>query len=137
MNEKVYQQLNELCAVLHDRYCINWGGCAFVAYCVARNLEKLSISYKVVLDGRLSAKELFCRRLSCAHVFIVAEDKYLVNDDYSYIHINNIPSYRIIELTSKELLKYYREANTWNKEYNKVLNSIVSRKINKFFKIIL
>lgn len=44
MNEWVYNKLNELCRVLHDKYTINWGGCAFVAYCIARNLsERLEI----------------------------------------------------------------------------------------------
>ena len=33
-------QLNKMCKVLDKRYQINYGGCCYLAYCIAELLEK-------------------------------------------------------------------------------------------------
>ena len=133
MDKWVYNKLNELCRVLHDKYTINWGGCAFVAYCIARNLSERNIPYKVVLFGAMTAKSMIRISYACGHASIMAEEKFLINP-YSIYGIR-IPDESIVDLTPKELLAYYKNAKgSWNNDYDVKLNSTVSRQINNFFK---
>lgn len=135
MNEWVYNKLNELCRVLHDKYTINWGGCAFVAYCIARNLSEHNIPYKVVLFGRMTAEDMIRTNYACSHASIMAEEKFLINP-YS-IYVANTLDEHMVNLTPKELLAYYKNAKgSWNNNYDVKLNSTVSRQINNFFKTI-
>lgn len=136
MNEWVYNKLNELCRVLHDKYSINWGGCAFVAYCIARNLSKRNIPYKVVLFGRITAEDMIRTNYACSHASIMAEEKFHINPHNSICGMK-IPDESIVDLTPKELLAYYKNAKgSWNNDYDVKLNSTVSRQINNFFKTI-
>lgn len=132
MNKLVYDKLNELCSTLHDKYTINWGGCAFVAYCIARNLSERNIPYKVVLFGRFTAEDMVKTSYACGHASIMAEEKFLINPYGIYRKISDSS---IIDLTPKKLLVYYKNAKgSWNNDYNVKLNSTVSRQINNFFK---
>lgn len=135
MDKWVYNKLNELCRVLHDKYTINWGGCAFVAYCIARNLSERNIPYKVVLFGRMTAEDMIRTNCACSHASIMAEEKFLINP-YSICGMK-LSGESTVDLIPKELLAYYKNAKgSWNDNYDVKLNSTVSRQINNFFKTI-
>ena len=41
------QDLNQLCQLLNDDYNINRGGCCYITYLIAKNLDRLHIPYKL------------------------------------------------------------------------------------------
>ena len=41
----ILDELNSLCDNLNYKYSINSGGCCFVAFCIATQLEKYGIPY--------------------------------------------------------------------------------------------
>lgn len=47
--QELTHSLNQLCKVLESSFFVNEGGCCYIAYVIAKNLEKLNIPYKVVL----------------------------------------------------------------------------------------
>ena len=41
--------LNNLCSYLDNWYEINSGACCYVAYLIARHLDKLNVGYKLIV----------------------------------------------------------------------------------------
>ena len=115
MNRKeLFKQLNILCEELNDKYNINRGGCCYVAYCLAEQLEIHNISFIAVKYGYGS------------HFSIKVSDRYLNRDDYMKREITEYYS------SSKELLDYYRH-HRWNKTYRPKYNGCIKRIIKTIF----
>ena len=56
--KKLKTELNRLFVFLDKNYNINWGGCCWLTYCLASNLERLNIPYSLVIyDGEGDATE--------------------------------------------------------------------------------
>ena len=132
--EKFIKGLNKLCYTLDDKYNINSGGCAFVAMCIANELEKRHEKFRVMLYQSSEFGnnfDKFKKSSSCTHVAIF----------YKNTIINNcgIPPYSIrsyyrksIKVTASELSNYYINS-TWNSYYETKHNSEVSRAITTYF----
>jgi len=119
MNRKeLFKQLNTLCNELDYRYCINNGGCCYVAACLAEQLEAHNIPYTAVQYG--------CRN----HFAIKVSDRYINRSDYKKKEITEE-----LEESSWYLFdEYYANIGYWNNTYNKKYNSTVKRKIKSTFK---
>lgn len=116
MNKRIlFKELNKLCREMSELYDINNGGCCFVAACLAEQLEKYNISYKV------------CCVIEPTHYCIKVSDRFINRDSFCLI------SSEILELNSRSLYWIYYEGN-WNDVYNKKWNMIVKSKIKSIFK---
>lgn len=142
----LFDGLNELLRKLHTRYDINCGGCCFVAYIIARELEKRELFdyalriYDYGLD-QYSPKKLYyniinningtpCGDNTSVHYTLVYNN-YEVNklkDSYSDLYFVDIP-----EVNANDIKRIYTYG-TWNDEYSPSNNKFVSRFINIIFK---
>ena len=68
MSKDFIIQLNNLCQKLDILYDINNGGCCYVAYKIAKQLDKLNIKYELVVfdyiskNKSLTSKEVINKR---------------------------------------------------------------------------
>lgn len=113
MNKKeLFKSLNKLCEDLDYDYNINCGGCCFVAACLAEQLEKYCIPFKVAIHYKPT------------HYWIKVSDRNINRDEYTK---------EFLELwDSKYLFEIYNTEN-WNHIYNRKWNLIVRTKINSLF----
>ena len=147
MSKDFIIQLNNLCQKLDILYDINNGGCCYVAYKIAKQLDKLNIKYELVVFDYISknksliSKEVINKRKNikdnesvvgngtCNHYCLYLRGYGYINkgdfDDRNKYFIKNI-SYKNIRWIYKK--------GDWNDEYLISKNSIVSKTIKSFFK---
>lgn len=131
------RELNQLLESLDYEYDMNSGGCAFVAYSIAKNLSEKNIPYEVVLYPSIwvntgGPREIYKEHKSVHHVLVLCDSKYLLNDTGYSLSKETIKKYKI-SLTPGQVRYYYKTCR-WNPRYDKKYNSVISRKINNFFK---
>lgn len=115
MNRKeLFKQLNTLCNELDYKYCVNNGGCCYVAACLAEQLETHNIPYTAVQYG--------CRN----HFAIKVSDRYINRSSYRKSEIEEYYD------SSKELLHCYKH-HSWNEIYDKRYNGCVKKAIKAVF----
>jgi len=114
--KKLFKDLNNLCLNLSDEYNINCGGCCYVAACIAAQLEKFNIPFKII----------HYQLYSC-HYAIKVSDRYINRDGYRKKEI-----YEVLECSSREVFERYYSGD-WNPTYKTSHNSIVHKKINQIF----
>lgn len=141
--EALYNDLNTLCRRLNFKYSINSGGCCFVAYCIAKELEARKIPFKVVIFAHLESEfgttsKLELRKLiksrdcefaenSFSHYCIQVESGRLNADDFdNYAQI----TLGCIKASDLEFLYNYGD---WNSCYDIDHNKLVKSKIHKLF----
>ena len=121
-------QLNKMCKVLDKRYQINYGGCCYLAYCIAELLEKDGFNFSlVVFDDRYDMSqftELSELPETMMHYAIVFDDDSvngdLINcddDDFDYSH-------QSFKVSAKDIMKYYN-SNPWNSQYSTACNGLI------------
>lgn len=113
--------LNSLCEKLDNNYQINSGGCCYVAYLLAKELEDLNIPYKFITqDGTY-------------HCTIEVEGK-LINPIDEEDDINAY-DYDKSDYMSEDILEFY-ENESWNDTYsrkwNLIVKTIIHSKIKRF-----
>lgn len=114
---RLFTELNKLCNEMDFKYDTCCGGCCFVTACLAKNLERYNIPFKVV------------KVLCPCHYFIKVSDRYINRCDFT-IETENI---ELFDYNSNDLYDiYYGE--TWNSRYNRKWNLIISTRINSVFK---
>lgn len=133
--------LDCLCDCLNTLYGINNGGCCYVAYLIARHLDKLKVKYNlVVYDDSLKRNEELVKyeilhkkspnsvtgSYTCSHYCISIIGGGIVNDDsYEYkLVVGNVKSSHI---------KWLYIHGAWNKMYDTDNNKIVKNMIKSFF----
>jgi hypothetical protein len=130
-----------LCDVLESSFFINQGGCCYIAYVIAKNLEKLNIPYKVVLCDedivvdekdyyygnikKRSRKGIIHYEYSFNHVYLTIDD--MAINYVSYLNDNPIELF----LNSKDLFWIYKKGD-WNRVYDSKLNPKIYKIINLF-----
>ena len=130
-------QLNQLLKDLDKVLKINSGGCCYIAYIIAKNLEKYKIPFKVILmDDTLKEPSYYFQGIKNRELSVI---------DYGFAHVcikvysKVINPYRFrmdsrtIELDSKDLLWLYRRGD-WNEMYDTTNNNILIRFLNKICK---
>ena len=140
--DKLILRLNAICNFLNECFDINFGGCCYVSYVIAKNLEKLNIPYSLIIwsdefedDDRseeissaIYNRNVDCIGLgwdTCSHYCIKINDTIInqrIGDEY-YSEIYNIPSKDI---------KWIYDTGDWNDTYKKIMNSFV----NSFIKLV-
>ena len=115
---QLFTSLNKLCNEMDYSYDTSCGGCCFVTACLAENLERNNIPFKVVVV------------YNPTHYYIKVSDRYinrcdfikLVNPSLYYTYYNSERLYNI----------YYSE--DWNPCYKRRWNLIVQTRIRALFR---
>lgn len=128
LDGKQIKELRKELANLDYKYDTNNGGCCFVAFCLARELENKQIPFKVVFQIR-SKEDMLSH--SYAHVLIRLPKKRLLNAMPQIRH--GLYNDRNKVMTSKELKTIYDTTN-WNDAYETKYNGVVAKRIKAFFK---
>lgn len=120
----IYRGLNAICECLDTLYDINSGGCCYVAYCIARLLERDSIPFDVIIFDDFDAISLSELDEECYHIAI----RIVINDEYYIINQGDFElddKITIIEnVTSNDLFKYYKKFR-WNRVYEVFRNKFI------------
>lgn len=132
-------EVNRLIKKWDDTCNIFDGGCVFVAACVSKHLEELSIPYKVIyyiLPGTQSTdihevvKEGFLCHVTIEMSFNIAKKKI----GYSIDHLvddNNLTR-KTCDMSSEELYALY-DSNVWNGEYDPKNNEKFESEVDNIF----
>ena len=113
---ELFTSLNKLCNEMDINYNTGCGGCCFVTACLAENLERSNIPYKVI--------GLYYP----THYFVQVSDRYINRCDF----IIKKDLFDVKSYNSKDLYNiYYSES--WNDTYNRKWNLIVSTRIKALF----
>ena len=115
--KQLFKALNELCDEMDVQYNTSCGGCCYVTACLAENLERNNIPFKVI-------------RIMCpCHYFIKVSDRNINRCGFS----TRGRLKEILEWDSEDLFtKYYEE--DWNEFYNRQWNLIVSTRLKALFR---
>lgn len=145
---KFVYKLKNLVTFIDNTYNINEGGCCYLSYIIAKQLEKHNIPYLVGItnygDFDISEIKSNINRRSRNGVFSF--------DDYGCNHISikighldvnviedNTSDVEYINLTSKDLHWLYNKGiknGDWNTTYNTDNNQIISKFINVLFQTV-
>lgn len=120
-------ELNNLCEFLDYKYNINKGGCCFVAYEIAKHLDKLNIKYNLVVSDFIrknedkitrevknKAKNFNCidsvvGNFTCDHYYL-----YIKNVGYINPNVINNNNYYFISDINSQHIKWIYDKSTWN-----------------------
>lgn len=128
-------RLNKLCEQLNEQFEINWGGCCYTAYCIARLLEKDKLPFSlVVFDNEFNLnkiKTLPKVPWSMLHYAIT-----LQVGEHTTRTINR-GEFRVshrcyLKVSSKEILWHYKK-HDWNDTYNPAHNQTIKQLIEKTY----
>lgn len=118
-------KLHYLCNFLDFTYHINEGGCCFIAYCIARLLDKDEIPYSIAVYhcDFDNFNDLDCSQYHYAiRVNNILINGYDDNDDFTIMN----------DVNSRDLLNHYKECH-WNDYYSKSKNDFLFYIINTFY----
>lgn len=144
---KFVYKLKKLITFIDNAYDINNGGCCYLSYIVAKQLEKHNIPYLVGItsygDFDISEIKSNINKRSRKGVFNF--------DDYGCYHVSikigrldvnvieDTSNVEYINLTSKDLYWLYNKGlknSDWNPTYNIDNNQIISKFINVLFQTV-
>lgn len=148
VNKLIYW-LNRICKELDDEYCINDGGCCYVAYVIAKFLKKYNIEYYLSIlnyepkDPDMIIKniqkrvkkagedQLIIKNGTCNHYFITIDDKKVNGCGYYW---RSPKLFRMnISINPENILWIYHNGD-WCSTYDKRNNLVVYNQIENIFK---
>lgn len=138
--------LDKLCLFLDDLYHINSGGCCYIAYLIARHLDKLGVDYTLSVYNfgcrdesditkevtnmlRSNNRSSVIGLYTCEHYCISITGGGSVNEG----DVDGLHCYNISGITCKNIRWIYKHG-FWNKYYDTRNNKIVKGIIDSFFK---
>lgn len=136
------QKLENLLKSLDNKFYINEGGCCYVAYIIAKYLDKLNIPYSLIIYNRvkisLSNKDVIyniknnignypIRFHTCNH-YTLKIGNIIINTSQGYRY-----SYELKNITHKDIRMIYNRG-CWNPTYRIRHNENVRKSIHNFFK---
>lgn len=146
---KLVISLNDLCDSLEKDYDINCGGCCFVAYEIAKHLDRLNIQYKLIVADReyhhskIINKEVRTKKRNflsiqsvtgyntCSHYYLEICGGGFVNP--GYVREGGYKNYSITLVNHSHINWIYR-SGVWNDMYDTSNNKIIKKRINSHFK---
>lgn len=147
--KQITESINSLCELLDKEYDINNGGCCYIAYLIAKELDKLNIKYTLkIFDSekkdRISIKnEVLRKKLnsnpnesvvgnnSCNHYCLYILRGGEIN--YGDFYTREYHCYTINNISAKNIQWIYKNGS-WNKLYNTNNNKLIESLIKKHFK---
>ena len=138
---RLAKSLDALCTKLDRVYNINSGGCCYLAFLIARNLDQLEVKYELVVyspdkkDSIKMEEELKNRTLQSGDESVIMCDHYcLYIYNYGIINRDNRHGGYIVKNVSSNSIGWIYKLGGWNPYYKKSNNSIVKDIVNDFFK---
>ncbi len=134
---ELVSKLNKLCKNLHEKYDINYGGCCYIAYCIARICEYLEFEFNLIVfddEYDLDEYEELNDLPTMSHYAIMlddSEDGEIINCEDHWF--NHYYKRRYFKVKSRDILKYYLTHEPWNKRYNTKNNSSIRLIIEDFY----
>lgn len=143
--EQLINRLNKLCNKLHNKFYINYGGCCYVTYLIAKHLDKLNIPYKlcVATPNELCIKQVqwelnnkimnndsntsICGNNVCSHYYILIKDKIINGCDYDWYNMYTFNA-------NHKIIRWIYKWGDWNDDYDVYNNRKVRNSINYLFK---
>lgn len=142
------RNLNSLCKFLNETYCVNSGGCCFLASLIAKYLDRLHIKYDLVIYDDYARDRLCieyevmaCRKnrglsnsvtgnYSCNHYCLQLRGVGVINgdDDCAREHRYTIP-----DVSYKNIRWVYKNGK-WNDCYEVQHNKTIKNIVKEFFK---
>lgn len=140
------RSLNKLCFFLDDLYCINSGGCCYIAYIISKHLDKLGIDYNLsVYNFESKNKSDIVKEVTnmlrsnnnnsvigmntCEHYCLYITGGGYVNKG----DVSGLKQYSVEGITCKNIGWIYKHG-FWNKRYDTRNNKVVKGIIDSFFK---
>lgn len=137
----LYKELNDLCYKLDNKYDINCGGCCYVAYCIADELQKRHIRFGLVLYGSdmedYSTSEIrnnILGRFNCFPTGDETTNHYAIKLSHiGVINGDDWEDYRVVNNLLSEDIRFIYDNGDWNRMYHTSNNNKVHKLITKFF----
>lgn len=141
--------LNDLCDYLDETYYINFGGCCFLASIIAQYLDKLDITYDLLIfDAENKNNSSITYEVSnmykmkgnhnsvsgdytCTH-YCLSIPKCGIINGASYNADKDLNRYKISSISSKNIKWIYKNSY-WNDVYDIKNNRKIKRIIRSFF----
>lgn len=138
--KKLKTELNRLFTFLDKNYNINWGGCCWLTYCLAYNLERLNIPYSLVIyDGEGDSEEAYNNIVerwtsfptgteTASHYTLKVRGLGILNKSKGdpFILVHDVDS---------EDIRWIYDEGSWNECYNSRLNDEIKNLVDTVFKI--
>lgn len=138
--KKLKIELNRLFTFLDKNYNINWGGCCWLTYCLAYNLERLNIPYSLVIyNDEGDAEEAYNNIIerwtnfptgdeTASHYTLKVKGLGILNKSKGdpFILVNNVNS---------DDIRWIYDEGSWNDCYNFRLNDEIKNLVDTVFKI--
>ena len=138
--------LDKLCRCLDDLYNINSGGCCYIAYIIAKHLDRLGVDYSLSVYNfggrdefdiskevtnmlRSNNENSVVGMHTCEHYCVFITGGGCVNKG----DVSGLKQYTIEGITCRNIGWIYRHG-FWNRCYNTRNNKIVKGIIDSFFK---
>ena len=139
--KKLRTDLSKLMNFLNRSYQINYGGCCWVTYCLAKNFERLNMEFRLVVydDYPESPEETYlnivernentfpCGFNTAAHYTLKVRGLGLINGGEG--------EFVTVEGISSEDIKWIYDTGDWNSDYNSRLNEEIKNLIDTVFRI--
>lgn len=140
-NKKLKTELSRLFTFLDKNYNINWGGCCWLTYCLACNLERLNIPYSLVIydDGNINAEEAYNNIVERFNAFPTGDETAchytLKVKGLGIVNKSKGDPFIIVDdIDANDILWIYEEGD-WNNYYNSRLNYEIKNLIDTTFRI--
>lgn len=145
----IAKQLNKLCQELANNYCINFGGCCYVAYEIARHFDRLGLKYELkiydncgknleAINREVREKHQNCSDsesvvgiYSCSHYFLWLKGAGAINEESEFFDGWKAFSISNIDHTN---IRWIYQVGSWNDEYDTEHNQTIKKIINSYFK---
>lgn len=138
--KKLKTELTRLFSFLDKNYNINWGGCCWLTYCLAINLERLNIPYSLVIyDGEGNAEEAYNNIVERFNSFPTGSE----TASHYTLQVKGLgilnkskgdPFIIVRDIDSSDIHWIYTEGY-WNDCYNSRLNDEIKNLVDTVFKI--
>lgn len=136
--QQLITDLNDLCKKLDDKYIVNSGGCCYLAACIAENLNKLEIKYKVcIYDRYMEYPRALTYRYKIKNNMLGTVSHIYLKIGKNYIN-KGIGKFKktkaVAYINSDELYTYYyNNIAGWNRTYSIHNNKIIKHIIDEYF----
>ena len=147
MHEELIETINSVAALCDEQFSINWGGCCYFAYLVARELDKRKIKYKLAIEDWTFSKKFVKRNRLKARKAIKNRSANVEGNSLVYCNhftlqidgelVNYEPEYGseviIVSFINAEDIDWIYKTGSWNSCYKTENNAIVEHLVTKAF----
>ena len=138
--KKLKIELNRLFTFLDKNYNINWGGCCWLTYCLAYNLERLDIPYSLVIyDGEGDSEEAYNNIVERWTSFPTGDETAshytLKVRGLGILNKSKGDPFILVHDVDSEDIRWIYDEGSWNECYNSRLNDEIKNLVDTVFKI--